>query len=265
MLAALLQVYAAGDITECRDGPARQSVAAQTAALIPPGATVLMLGDATYRDSTQQELQACYGPTWGVHRERTLAVPGNHDYIAGRIDDFVAYFGPGTGPQGHFARRLGDWLVIGLDSRDSLENLDQQYAWLEQTLAQHNDVRCALAMWHAPVFSSGLHRGQAGHMRRFFALLDAHGVDLTLHAHEHFYESFGPLDADGRRSRAGMRSFVVGTGGANLRGFWRPPYASRARLLRHGVLRLTLGDGAFAWDFIDVKGVVADSGAAGCR
>lgn len=265
LLATLLQVYAAGDIADCRTTPVEQSVAARTAGLIPPGSTVLMLGDAAYRYSTRTELEACYAPTWGVHLATTLAVPGNHDYVAGRADDFFAYFGPAAGREGHFARTLGGWLVIGLDSNQTGEGLDREYAWLEETLARHRDVRCTLAMWHAPVFSSGLHRGAGEHMRRFWALLDAYGADVTLHGHEHFYEAFGPLDSEGRSSAAGVRSFVVGTGGAKLRGFRRPPSASRARVKRHGVLRLTLDDGAFSWQFIEVGGAIADSGEARCR
>ena len=48
LLVALLEVYAAGDIADCRKSAAADSDAARTAALIPPGATVLVLGDTTY-------------------------------------------------------------------------------------------------------------------------------------------------------------------------------------------------------------------------
>ena len=265
LLVALLEVYAAGDIADCRKSAAADSDAARTAALIPPGATVLVLGDTTYPLATSAALEACYEPTWGMHRNATLAIPGNHDYIAGRTDDFLAYFGSGAASEGYFARELDGWLVIGLDSHLSGESLDRQYAWLEATLAEHVDTRCTLAMWHTPLFSSGLHRGDGEHMRRFWALLDAHGADVVLGGHEHFYEAFEPLDAEGRPVEAGIRSFVVGTGGARLYGFWNPPYASRARILEHGVLRLSLDDGAFAWQYIRVDGDVADAGEARCR
>jgi hypothetical protein len=265
LLTALLEVYAAGDIADCRDRPAAESVAARTAALIPPGATVLVLGDTTYPYATWAELQSCYGPTWGVHRATTIAVPGNHDYFDGRTDDFRAYFGTGAATAGYFARELDGWLVIGLDSHLTGESLDRQHAWLETTLAEHDDARCTLAMWHTPLFSSGLHRGDADHMRPFWQLLDRHGAEIVLNGHEHFYEAFEPLDAEGNRFAEGIRSFVVGTGGAQLRGFWRPPFASRARVLSHGVLRLSLDDGTFAWQFLDVDGRTADSGEARCR
>jgi len=265
LLAALLHMYAAGDIADCETALVEQSAAARTAELIPQGSTVLMLGDAVYHRATRARLADCYAPTWGVHLANTLAVPGNHDYVAGGTGDFLAYFGPAAGAHGYFARRFDGWLVIGLDSTQPPGGLDRQYAWLEATLATHRDARCTLAMWHEPVFSSGLHRGSGEHMRRFWALLDTHGADVALHGHEHFYEGFDPLDADGHPSRAGIRSFVVGTGGANLRGFRSPPYASRARAQRHGVLHLTLRDDGYDWEFIDVDGGVHDTGTANCR
>ena len=104
-------------------------------------------------------------------------------------------------------------------------------------------------------------------MREFWALLDGYGADLVLSGHEHFYEAFDALDAAGRRPRdgGGMRQFTVGTGGARLYGFWRPPYASRARVLEYGVLELSLEPARYAWRFVDVDGRIRDAGAAACR
>ena len=260
-----VEVYVAGDIADCRQAPATQSAAARTAALVPPGAHVLVPGDSVYPQATAANYAACYQPTWGVHRASTLAVPGNHDYVDGRADAFHDYFGDRTGPEGYFARRLGAWLVIGLDSRRSEEKLDRQFEWLEATLAEDGDSRCKLALWHKPVFSSGLHRGSGERMLRFWALLDRHGADIVLNGHEHFYEAFDPRDEEGRPAPEGIRQFVVGTGGARLYGFWRPPYDSRARIMEHGVLHLSLADDAYAWEFLDVDGEVSDRGAARCR
>jgi hypothetical protein len=88
-----------------------------------------------------------------------------------------------------------------------------------------------------------------------------------LSGHEHFYEAFAPIGRDGRKNDVdgGIRQFVVGTGGARLHGFWRPPYASRARVLSFGVVRLTLDAGGYSWSFIDAKGRVRDQGTAACR
>lgn len=257
--------YAAGDIADCRGEPAESSTAARTARLIPAGATVIVPGDTTYPFATAETLASCYGPTWGVHRAKSLVVPGNHDYVNGRRDDFRAYFGPATSDEGYFARRVGQWLVIGLDSQRIGESLDREYEWLAATLQDGPRARCTLAFWHMPAFSSGLEHGPTPKMQRFWALLVSHGADLVLNGHEHFYEAFGPLDAKGEPAADGMREFVVGTGGARLYPIWNPFHSSRKRLARHGVLELTLDDGSYAWRFIDVDGRERDSGAAACR
>lgn len=264
-LAAPVEVYAAGDIADCRKVAASESMAERTAALIPSGATVLMLGDAAYKYATREALATCYDPTWGVHLGSTLAVAGNHDRVDGSTDDFRAYFGQQSGPEGYFARRLGNWLVVGLDSDPSSAEATSQLTWLETTLEENRDARCTLALWHAPLYSSGLHRGGGDHMRAYWVLLDRYGAEVVVSGHEHFYEAFDPLDAEGRSVSDGIRQFVVGTGGARLYGFWRPPYESRARIKRHGVLHLRLGDGDFEWEFIDIDGVRSDRGTARCR
>jgi 3',5'-cyclic AMP phosphodiesterase CpdA len=263
--ASPMEVYAAGDIADCSRVTAAESDAAATARLIPAEATVLVLGDALYLPPTLANYRSCYGPTWGAHLGETIAVPGNHDYAGGRAEAFFEYFdGPMSG-RGYFARRAGSWLVIGLDSNLRDAALDEQYRWLEATLAAAGDAHCTLAMWHAPLYSSGPHRGSGEHMRRFWQALDTFGADLVLNGHEHFYEAFEPRNSRGEPVADGMREFVVGTGGAVLYGFWRPPYSSRARIERHGVLHLTLGDDDYEWQFIDVGGIVADAGRARCR
>lgn len=258
-------VYAAGDIADCRREPAATIAAARTAKLIPPGATVLVLGDTTYPQATTSALESCYGPSWGSFRATTLAVPGNHDYVGDSAADFRAYFGAGTPAEGYFARRIGGWLLIGLDSQQAGAALERQYRWLEATLDESTGVRCTLAFWHMPVFSSGLRHGETPRMQRFWALLERHRAEFVLNGHEHFYEAFDPMDADGRVVADGLREFVVGTGGARLYPLWSPVHTSRERFAKHGVLRLELGEEAYAWQFIDTRGRVLDVGHAKCR
>lgn len=263
--AAVVEAYAAGDVADCTAVAATESIAATTSRLIPAGALVLVAGDAIYERPTLANYRACYEPTWGVHLANTLIVPGNHDYEDGRATAFLEYFGAAAGDHGHFARNAGDWLVIGLDSNLVGDARERQLVWLVSTLREHGSARCTLALWHTPLFSSGPHRGDGVAMRPYWAVLDAYGADLVLNGHEHNYEAFDPRDALGRSKDGGMREFVVGTGGARLYGFWRPPYASRARIERHGVLHLTLSDGEYAWEFHDIEGHVFDAGRATCR
>jgi len=271
-----VQVYAVGDIADCRREPPERTAAARTARLLPVGATVLGLGDMAYEYADTRTLTACFEPTWGRHRANMIAIAGNHDRPGGQAVDFLRYFGLAADPQGFIAYERDiapGWRLIGLDSNVSGEPLRRQYEWLQRTLDENSARRdagsrqCLLVLWHAPLFSSGWHRGSGARMRPFWELLDAHAADLVLSGHEHFYEAFEPMDGAGKRTEdgAGIRQFIVGTGGATLRGFWRPPYASRARVLTHGVLQLTLASDSYEWRFIDVDGRVRDSGAATCR
>jgi 3',5'-cyclic AMP phosphodiesterase CpdA len=276
MPAAGLHVYAVGDIADCSHSAPADSMAERTSRLVPDGALVLGLGDMAYPQSDAQTLASCYEPTWGRHRAATLVTPGNHDYVRGNAGDFSEYFGFDALNDGGFfafARPLTeDWRLIALDSNVDGSALQAQYEWLVRLLAENAQAPtrtqgCLLVMWHAPLYSSGMHRGSGDRMRPFWKLLDRHGADLVLSGHEHFYERFDPLDAAGQPSRDGQapRQFVVGTGGARLYGFWKPPYRSKARVLEHGVLQLALERGSYSWRFIDVAGRVRDAGVARCR
>ncbi len=65
----------------------------------------------------------------------------------------------------------------------------------------------------------------------------------------------------------GMRQFVVGTGGAALRGFPRIHEGSEARNhTTHGVLALRLRPDAYDWSFVPVAGgLFTDQGSDVCR
>jgi hypothetical protein len=259
-----LRVYAAGDVAECSGDPA-DSGAARTARLIPDGSPVLVLGDTTYPLADAATLAACYGPTWGRFLARTYAVPGNHDYVAGSPKDFLSYFGERTPRRTYFRAALGGWWIVGLDSDLGGRALARQQAWLERELASiAGDGHCVIALWHHPVFSTGLHRGDGELMKPAWAALDAAGADVVLNGHEHFYESFEPLDVDGTPRDAGIREFVVGTGGAHLLDLSLSS-GHRAFAREHGVLQLELEPDRYRWAFRNVDGEVRDQGEAPCR
>ena len=68
-------------------------------------------------------------------------------------------------------------------------------------------------------------------------------------------------------TQRGIRAFVVGTGGAGLYSIGSPLPNSEARNDNsHGVLKLTLSDGSYTWEFIPVSGSsFRDSGSGTCH
>jgi hypothetical protein len=258
--------YAAGDVAECKGRPPQKSAAAQTAKMISSQAMVFVVGDTTYPSADRATLQACYTPTWGQFLPRTYAVPGNHDYIGGSAKDFLEYFGERTPHRTWFRAQVGDWWVIGLDSNIGGEALNEQQVWLEEQLkAIEGDGRCILAMWHHPVFSTGLHHKDGARMRPAWAALYQAGADLVLNGHEHFYESFEPKDAAGHTQPAGLREIIAGTGGAHLHDLsLGRGYKTYVRGV-HGLLELHLDKDRYQYDFRSLDGRIRDTGSAQCR
>jgi 3',5'-cyclic AMP phosphodiesterase CpdA len=257
-------VLAAGDITDCRT-PGDE----QTAALLDtvPG-MILALGDNAYVDGTEAEYRDCYAPTWGRHRERTWAAPGNHDYNTPGAAPYYAYFGERAGEpgRGYYSFGAGDWHIVMLNSNLDASTGSEQERWLRADLAAH-PTRCAVAVIHHPLFSSSWHGSNPPVAPLWQALYDA-GVDVVLSGHDHVYERFVRMTPDGRPDpERGIRSFVVGTGGARHYPFVRAALGSAFRLDRSwGVLRLTLREGRYEWEFLNAgDGRSVDHGGEACR
>ena len=252
----------AGDIARCPG-----DAAGATARLLDRvGGTVFTLGDNVYPRSTTELLDQCFGPTWGRHRSRMLATPGNHDWEEAAGGPYFSYFGTAAGPgrAGYYSVTLGTWHVIFLNSNIASAPGSAQYEWLKADLAASR-ADCTLAMWHHPLFSSGLN-GNSGQMRDIWRLLNQAGADVVLNGHDHDYERFAPQDADARPSARGIREFVVGTGGAPL--YDRTSQQPNSELWENrtwGVLTLTLKNGSYDWRFLPIDGQgFSDAGSAAC-
>ncbi|HEX6974080.1 MAG TPA: metallophosphoesterase [Vicinamibacterales bacterium] len=252
----------AGDIARCNG----VETAATAALLDRIDGTVFTLGDTVYPNSTASTLAACYAPTWGRHKERTLATIGNHDYEVNRGEPYYAYFGAAAGPAGlgYYSTTVGAWQIISLNSNIASGPGSAQYEWLRSELASSN-ATCTLAMWHHPVFSSGVN-GNSSQMRDAWRLLQQFGADIILNGHDHAYERFAPQNADGRADPRGIREFVVGTGGVSL--YDRVSSQPNSEVFENrtwGVLKLTLKSDRYAWEFVPIAGQsFTDSGTASC-
>jgi hypothetical protein len=267
ILPAVEVLVGAGDIASCL-----LDTDEATASLLDdlPG-TVFTAGDNAYEDGTPTDFDDCYDPTWGRHRDRTRPAAGNHDWVTRDAAGYLGYFGAAaTNAEGRtwYSYELGWWHVIVLDSDcvevDGCGPDSAQGAWLAADLAA-NDARCTLAIWHHPRFSSGMH-GNDPITDPFWRALHAAGADAVVNGHDHDYERFAPQDPDGAAAPTGLREFVVGTGGAELRPFERSVANSVVRSsVAHGVLELTLQQSGYGWRFISIDGSFTDQGSATCH
>jgi len=268
---APVTIVAAGDIGQCFNAPAAASGAAKTAALVTPkDSLVLTLGDHAYDNGTPAEFANCFQPTWGAFKDRIRPSPGNHDYYTEGAAGYFGYFGAQAGPdrRGYYSFDFGGWHFIALNSLVDVSAQSEQYAWLKADLAKSSATPCTIAYWHYPAFNSGAIYGSVMAMRPFFDALHTAGVEIVLSGHEHIYERFALQKADGTADPArGVRQFVVGTGGHELNPLGPPLSNSEFRQnTTWGVLRLTLGQGNYSWQFLPVGGGAAlDAGAGTCH
>jgi hypothetical protein len=231
--------------------------------------TVFTAGDNAYPDGTSQQFANCYDPTWGQFKTRTRPSPGNHEYYTAGASGYFDYFGVRAGPgeRGWYAYDKGSWRIYSLNSNCDVVSCasdSPQLRWLRADLANH-PRRCVLAYWHHPLFSSGQH-GNDPAIRPFWLALYRAGADVVVNGHDHDYERFARQDPRGRFARDGIREFIVGTGGAELRPFdGRKPNSVARNATTHGVLKLTLYPGSFRWRFLPVAGkTFTDTGWAPC-
>jgi hypothetical protein len=261
-------IAAAGDIAKCTHD--NDEATAQLLDAIAPTA-VLALGDNAYPSGTDAEFAACYDPTWGRHKAKTYPVPGNHEYQTPGASGYFNYFGAAAGDptKGYYAFDVGtSWRFYALNSVCSAVSCaagSAQEQWLRADLAA-NPRSCTAAFMHFPRFASGesgVRRNNPNLAALYQAFYDASG-DLWLVGHNHQYERLTRLSPTGAIDlERGIRNFVVGTGGAALYAFGPPNTGSEVRTAVYGVLKLTLRDAGYDWEFVPVAGS-GDSGTDTC-
>jgi len=102
------------------------------------------------------------------------------------------------------------------------------------------------------------------------ALMD-HGAELVLAGHDHGYQRLNPLNASGAMVANGIVELVVGTGGAPLNNASsfagrKPANTAVRNATTNGVLKLTLRDGGYDFQFIPIAGqTFTDSGSGSCH
>jgi len=286
-------LLAAGDITGCHQTGSKHVETAQqiqkeidAANGLPVG--VLALGDLAYANYVNKKpVPGTYGPcfdnfqaTWGAHKDRLFPVPGNHDYsddipakkkkptpakryrdyFADRILELKKASGNAPGPNDNklsFTTRFPDnegWLLVGWNFYGS--DVDPK-KWLAEQLSASTS-RCVLVFTHPFFISSGEHgKGKATKaVAKVMPILYAQGATVLVAAHDHDLEQFPKVNGAGQRDEAkGVRSFVVGTGGATLYSTYiQHPISEFFAKNSRGLMELTLYRDGYKWSFVAVDG-----------
>jgi hypothetical protein len=258
---------------------------------------ILVLGDVAYAARVDEKVvpgtyQPCFESfkaSWGAHKERLFPVPGNHDYsddipagkpakktnvrarmykefFSDRILDLKKASGNPVDPADKglsFATRFpagqsDGWLLVGMNFYGS--EIEPK-PWLAKQLAAPAP-RCALVFTHPFYASSGDHGGGKNYdkMARLMPVLHQQGATVLVSGHDHVLEQFVKLDGTGKPDAAkGVRSFVVGTGGANLYPeFTKHPHSEYFSNKSRGFLKLTLYRDGYKWSFVAVDGPKVD-------
>lgn len=251
-----------------------------TAALLSGSDVVMPLGDDQYDCGGLQAFQQSYDPTWGAYKAITRPVVADAEYGttgtdcgAAGADGYFAYFGDAAhGPGGYYSFDVGSWHVIVLNSIcnqvGGCGEGSPQNDWLEQDLAA-STATCTLAAFHHPRFASKPNGNFVSDKTLpFWQDLYAAGAEIVLSANSHFYERFAPQDPMGNADPNGIVEFVVGTGGKSLAtiGSVRHPNSATGTSDTFGVLKLTLRDGGYDWEFVpEGSSSFSDSGSASCH
>ncbi len=265
------EVAIAGDMAYRAGTTAAASAAEKTAQLVERlklktlSLQVLTTGDNVYSVGSEKEFNECYSPTWGRLKSYTLPAPGNHDYGTPNASAYYDYFGAAAGPdrRGYYRIDRSGWTLFSLNSNIAADETSPQYIWLKAELAKVEP--CLAVIWHHPRFTSAA-RGNNLMMDKIWTLLQANKADVVFQGHEHHYERFAAMSSANIPTNDGIRSFVVGTGGAPLSDFASQATGSEKQVKSFGVMTATLSaTGKLDYKFIDTNDAVRDSGSVTCK
>ena len=271
---ASITVGAVGDLAQCSGTPPTAPASARVAAVaatLGAGTPLLLLGDLAYYAGSSDEFAQCFDPIWGgALKAASYPVPGNHEYGTANAAPYYAYYGAraGSPATGYYSVDFGAWHVIALNSNLPMAAGSAQQMWLRNDLLANASKRCKLAYWHHPRFSSSIGHGNDPLSADIWNTLHEFKVDVVLNGHDHGYERFAPQTPTQQADSRGLRTFVIGTGGAAAYGF-KPvlePNSVARSSGQFGLVRFELRAANYAWNFMSAVGSsFVDSGEAKCN
>jgi calcineurin-like phosphoesterase family protein len=215
---------------------------------------LLLLGDIQYHSSRTVELEENFGVIWADLIDRSIPIPGNHEYASGSALDYYRFF-PRYSALGYYTVDINDtWTVVAINTNDNCRYVacgagSEQYEWIKEKLSRQ---RCFIAISHHPRYSTGPH-GSSWAMKDMYQLLSENGVSLLISGHDHHYERFETEPAQ----------IVVGTGGKDLR---RAKGAENSVKIddKYGALFVTVEGRTLHTEFRDIDGMGHDGHKITC-
>ncbi len=257
------------------DGASGQTTSASVVNLISswsPG-LLIYVGDV-YEKGSYTEFFNWYGTAgqnFSKFKSITDPTIGNHEYTGGSPDGYFFYW---NNVPNYYSFNSQGWHIISLNANGSkiggLGTSSPEYKWLASDLAA-NSVKCTIAFWHEPIYNIGPEADQTS-MLTIWSLLYQKKTDIVLTGHDHDYQRWKPLDANGNvNSTSGITEFVVGSSGHGLQTFT----SSDSRVAKafdakttpppYGALQLNLSPTSATYRYITIAGTVLDSGTVICH
>jgi hypothetical protein len=225
----------------------------------------LYLGDV-YEKGSYSEFSNWYSGTFGVLRPITDPVIGNHEYGTRKAAGYYDYW---NNEPNYYSFDSGGWHFIALNSTSQYQaiNWAGQLAWLQSDLAAHAGA-CIVAFWHHPLYDIGP-EGASSRVQDFWTPLANARATLVLNGHDHDYQRWQALDANGTPASGGLTEIVAGTGGHSGQYIaTSDPRVVTAKSAVFGALQLQLSPSAAQFKFFTVSGTTQtlfDSGTVPCR
>lgn len=246
---------------------------------------VLALGDLAYPSGTQAQF-AYYNNTWGAFKAKTYPAVGNHEFYGTANGQGYSDYWKNNSPWGstpkppavvttalnagrfYYSYDLGSWHLIALDSAYAAHDSGSaQMTWLKNDLAATNKP-CVLAYAHHPFMNTSSAGGVNSDIKPFITTLYNAHADLYLAGHEHDYSSWKKLTPSSTvDSAAGIRPFVIGTGGTGTTNQQVTTNAGLSKALggTNGYVKFQLKPDGYTWNFYNPSGSSLDSGSGTCN
>jgi len=273
----------AGEITTCASSAGPVGTAHLVDSLLKADANgiAFTVGNNLADSTPGKTFTDCFDPKWGTFKNRTYYSIGNGDFWGGRGPAGVySYMGDRTGPpsKGWFSFNKGTWHIVVLNTSDwehggpATYGIDpalnpqpsEQVDWLANDLQTNTQPCVAVISWERRFYTTGTGtQGRNSNMRPMSSIMYDNGVDLLISAKDKVYSRFALMNpTDGAADPKGLRQFLVGTGGRTLDAEVIGTPANREANVRSwGVLKLTLAENSYSWEFVTNAGVADKSDA----